>query len=149
MRKNADIIVALCFLVIGIVFTAGAVKLQIGSPTEPQAGFFPFLDGIVLILLSCIFLILAWRGKAGESHAFGRLGGPIIVVVALALYVAVLEQLGYLIATVFLSAVVMKVLETKAGILVLISIALPLVSYLLFDRLLGVTLPAGILASLF
>lgn len=149
MRKPGEIVVGLCFLAIGLVFTAGAVKLQIGTPTEPQPGFFPFLDGLVLILLSLVFLTLAWRGRIGQSHPFGKLGGPVIVVIGLVLYVAVLEPLGYLIATVFLSAVVLKVLETKTGILLLVSLALPLVSYLLFDRLLGVTLPAGILARFF
>ena len=149
MRKPGEIVVGLCFLAIGLIFTAGAVKLQIGTPTEPQPGFFPFMDGLVLVLLSLVFLTLAWRGRIGQCHPFGKLGGPVIVVIGLVLYVAVLEPLGYLIATVFLSAVVMKVLETKTGILVLVSLALPLVSYLLFDRLLGVTLPAGILARFF
>jgi hypothetical protein len=41
----------------------------------------------------------------------------------------------------------MKVMETKPRILVLVSLTLAVVSYLLFDRLLGVTLPRGLLAA--
>lgn len=149
MRKPGDIVVGLCFLAIGIAFTVGSVKLKIGVPTEPQAGFFPFIDGIILIALSALFLFQAWRGRAGDSPAFGRVGGPAIVVLALVLYVATLETLGYVITTAVLSAVVLRVMETKPGILVLVSLILPVVSYLLFDRLLGVTLPPGLMAAIF
>jgi putative tricarboxylic transport membrane protein len=147
MRKSGDIVVGLFFLAIGIVFMIGAFKLQVGVPTEPRPGFFPFIDGIVLIVLSLLFLIQAWGGKAGESQAFGKMGGPVLVVLTLILYVATLETLGYIITTTILSAIVLKVMETKPRILVLVSLILAVVSYLIFDRLLGVTLPRGLLAA--
>ena len=147
MRKPGKIVAGLCFLAIGIGFTVGAVKLQIGAPTEPQPGFFPFWDGVILIALSAIFLFQAWGGRSGESHAFGRLGGPAVVVLALVLYVAAMETVGYVITTTLLSAAVLKVLETKPRALVLMSLILAAASYLIFDRLLGVTLPLGLLAA--
>ncbi|PJC76112.1 MAG: hypothetical protein CO013_00705, partial [Syntrophobacterales bacterium CG_4_8_14_3_um_filter_58_8] len=102
-----------------------------------------------LIALSAVFLFQAWGGRAGESHAFGRLGGPAVVVLALILYVAAMETVGYVITTALLSAVVLKVLETKPRVLVLMSLILAVASYLIFDRLLGVTLPRGLLAAFF
>ena len=147
MRKPGQIVAGLCFLGIGIGFTVGAVKLQIGVPTEPHPGFFPFTDGVILIALSVIFLFQAWGGRVGESHAFGRLGGPAVVVLALVLYVATMETVGYVITTALLSAAVLKVLETKPRVLVLMSLILAVASYLIFDRLLGVTLPLGLLAA--
>lgn len=147
MRKSGDIVVGLFFLAIGIVFMIGAIKLQVGVPTEPRPGFFPFIDGIILIVLSALFLFQAWGGRASESHAFGKMGGPALVVLTLILYVATLETLGYVITTTILSAIVLKVMETKPRILVLVSLILAVVSYLLFDRLLGVTLPSGLLAA--
>ena len=147
MRKPGEIIAGLCFLAIGIGFTVGAVSLKIGVPTEPLPGFFPFWDGVILIALSAIFLFQAWGGRAGESHTFGRLGGPAVVVLALVLYVAAMETVGYVITTTLLSAAVLKVLETKPRALVLMSLILAAASYLIFDRLLGVTLPLGLLAA--
>jgi hypothetical protein len=147
MRKPGQIVAGLCFLAIGIGFTVGAVRLQIGVPTEPQPGFFPFWDGVILIALSAVFLFQAWGGRVGESHAFGRLGGPAVVVLALVLYVATMETVGYVITTALLSAAVLKVLETKPRVLVLMSLILAVASYLIFDRLLGVTLPLGLLAA--
>jgi putative tricarboxylic transport membrane protein len=145
MRKPGEIAVGLCFAVIGIAFAIGAVKLQIGVPTEPRPGFFPFIDGVILIALSVLFLIKAWGGKTSENRAFGNVWAPAVVVLAMILYVATLETVGYVITTAVLSAVVLYVLETKPVGIVLMSLAVAIVSYLLFDRLLGVTLPAGLL----
>ena len=148
MRKPGEIIVGLCFLGIGVGFTAGAIRLEIGKPTEPQPGFFPFLDGIILIILSTIFLFQAWSGRAGETQAFGKLRGPAIVILGLILYVASLETLGYVIATAMLSAVILWVLETRFRVLIPVSLLLGTLSYTLFDRLLGVPLPGGLLAKI-
>ncbi len=148
MRKTGEIVVGLCFAVIGIAFTIGAVELQIGVPTEPRPGFVPFIDGVILIALSVLFIIQVWRGRAGDSQAFGNVWGPAIVVLAMILYVATLETVGYVITTTVLSAVVLYVLDTKPRVLVLVSLAVAVVSYLLFDRLLGVTLPPGLLTFL-
>jgi hypothetical protein len=148
MRKSGQIVVGICFLGIGIGFAIGAIHLQIGRPTEPQPGFFPFLDGVTLIILSAIFLFQASGGRTGETHAFGKLRGPAIVVLGLILYVASLETLGYIIATALLSAVMLWVLETKFQVLVPVSLLLAIGSYTLFARLLGVTLPGGLLVKI-
>jgi hypothetical protein len=58
-----------------------------------------------------------------------------------------METVGYVITTALLSAAVLKVLETKPRVLVLMSLILAVASYLIFDRLLGVTLPLGLLAA--
>ena len=148
MRKPGEIAVGICFLSIGIGFTIGAIQLQIGKPTEPQPGFFPFLGGVILIVLSAIFLFQAQLGRAGETHAFGKLRSPSIMVLGLILYVATLEPLGYIIGTALLSAVMLRALETKFRMLFPVSLLLAVGSYILFDRLLGVTLPGGLLAKL-
>ncbi len=148
MRKPGEIAVGICFLGIGIGFTIGAIRLQIGKPTEPQPGFFPFLGGVILIVLSAIFLFQAQLGRTGETQAFGKLRSPSIVVLGLILYVAGLEPLGYIVATALLSAAVLRVLETKFRVLFPVSLLLAIGSYILFDRLLGVTLPGGLLAKL-
>ncbi len=140
--------VGICFLGIGMGFTIGAIHLQIGKPTEPQPGFFPFLDGVTLIILSAVFVFQSLRGRTPETHAFGKLRGPAIVVLGLILYVAGLDTLGYIIATSFLSAVMLWVLETRWRVLVAVSLLLSIGSYTLFSRLLGVTLPSGLMAKI-
>ncbi len=64
------------------------------------------------------------------------------------LYVAILERVGYVISTIMLSVVILRILETKSWwVLAGVSLILSIGSYVVFDRLLGVTLPSGILKS--
>jgi putative tricarboxylic transport membrane protein len=149
MRKRGEMVAGWCFLAIGAGFTAGAIKLEIGRPTEPLPGFFPFVDGMILVVLSVIFLLNTGRQRIGERAAIAALTSPAIVVLALVVYVAVLETLGFVVSTACLTAVILKVLDTKPGMLLTVSASLSVASYLIFDRLLGVTLPSGSLAALF
>jgi putative tricarboxylic transport membrane protein len=148
MRKVGDILVGIVFLFIATVFTVGGIRLQIGSPTEPQPGFFPFLGGITLIILAGILLFQAWQGKSSGTQAFGKLWGPLILTVGLVAYVAALEIVGYIIATTMLSAIVLRILGTKSfWVMSAISLILGVGSYFIFDALLGVPLPVGVLAK--
>jgi putative tricarboxylic transport membrane protein len=148
MRKVGDILVGIVFLFIATVFTVGGIRLEIGTPTEPQPGFFPFLGGITLIILAGILLFQGWQGKSSGTQAFGKLWGPLILTAGLVAYVAALETAGYIIATTILSAVVLQILGTKSfWVMSAISIILGVGSYFIFDGLLGVPLPVGVLAK--
>jgi magnesium-transporting ATPase (P-type) len=149
MMKRGEIIAGLFFMAVGLGFAFGAVKLEIGTLTEPQPGFFPFWDGVILILLSLIFIVQVLKGRSSGGTAFGRLMGPAVLLVTLILYVAVLDYIGYIVATTLLSVVVLKILETPTPNSVLTSLILAVGSYLIFVRLLGVPLPAGVVAALF
>ena len=43
MRKGGDIFASIFFICIGVGFAVGGIRLHLGTPTEPQPGFFPFL----------------------------------------------------------------------------------------------------------
>jgi len=164
MQKLGDLIGGLVLLGISAWAIIGGLILHLGKVSEPQPGFFPFWGGVVLALLSGLLLLQAWAGpcragragraakagkaggagKAGES--FGTIWRPMIVIIGLVAYVALLNTLGYLIATLVLSIVLLRVLGAKGvWALALAALCISLGSYVLFDRLLSVTLPAGIL----
>ena len=147
-RNLGDIIGSIFFMFVGIGVTIGAIGLHVGKATEPQPGFFPFLGGITLSVLSGILLLRTWRGRNTGTRAFGKLWGPCILFLVLIFYVATLETLGYLICTAILSAVILRVMETRSlKVLILTSILVAVGSYILFHRLLDVPLPLGILAK--
>ena len=149
MRNIGDIVAGILFICVGIGFMIGGIGLQLGTPTEPQPGFFPFLGGIVLVLLAGILLFHAWQKGSGEPQPRGNLRGPAIMTLGLIAYVATLDILGYLINTAILSAIVLRVLETKSiWVLTVTSLIFTIGSYILFDRFLGVPLPPGIIANL-
>ena len=162
MQKLGDLIGGLVLLGISAWAIIGGLILHLGKVSEPQPGFFPFWGGVVLALLSGLLLLQAWAGpcragragkagkaggagKAGES--FGTIWRPMIVIIGLVAYVALLNTLGYLIATLVFSIVLLRVLGAKrVWALALAALCISLASYVLFDRVLNVTLPAGILS---
>jgi putative tricarboxylic transport membrane protein len=148
MRKPSDVIEALLLLSISAYAVTGGIKLNVGKVSEPQPGFFPFWGGVVLAVLSFILFIQAWTGRSKGAVPFGAIWRPMIMVIGLIAYVAVLNTVGYLIATLVLSVVLLRVLETKKWwVLGLASLCIASGSYILFDRLLNVSLPVGILSG--
>jgi putative tricarboxylic transport membrane protein len=126
----------------------GAVQLQIGSPDEPQPGFFPFLAGLILVVLSGLLIIQALRGRSSGGEPFTHLKQPVLAMLGLVGYVLLLEPLGYVLATAALTAVLLFVLKVRRGLSYWLTLVLlPVGSYFLFDRLLDVPLPEGILST--
>ena len=149
MRKTSDLLASVFGISIGVAVMIGATRLRLGTATEPQPGFFPFVAAVILVVLCGILFILAFLGRSQGAEAFGELWRPAILIAGLFVYSVVLDSLGYVITTIILAAVVLRVLDTKTWWkLAVISVALSIGTYLLFDRLLDVSLPAGILAGL-
>ena len=165
MQKLGDLIGGLVLLGISAWAIIGGLILHLGKVSEPQPGFFPFWGGVVLALLSGLLLLQAWAGpcragRAGRAAKAGKAGGagktgesfgtiwrPMIVIIGLVAYVALLNTLGYLIATIVLSIVLLRVLGTKRSwVLALAALSIAFGSYIVFNRFLNVTLPAGLLA---
>jgi putative tricarboxylic transport membrane protein len=147
MRKLGDVIGGLFLLFISIGAILGAMRLHVGKVSEPQPGFFPFCGGVALAVVSGILLFQALSGRSKGTEAFGALWRPIIMIIGLVVYVALLDSLGYIIATIVLSAILLRVLGTKKWwVLAMATLIIAFGSYILFDRLLNVTLPGGILA---
>jgi hypothetical protein len=61
--------------------------------------------------------------------------------------VAVLDRVGFLFGTFLASGLILRILNVKSWRVVFVtSLCLSIGTYLLFDRLLGIDLPVGILA---
>lgn len=149
MRKLSDILASLFFALIGIGAIIEAIKLRVGTATEPQPGFFPFLGGVVITILSMVLFSQAWRGKSAGSQTFGDLWRPASLILGLFFYISVLNFLGYIISTTILGAIVLCIMDTKPWwVLGGVSLFLSIGTYILFDRLLSMPLPSGILAGI-
>jgi len=145
-----DLIGGCVLLAVGFYAIITGMKLELGSLSAPQPGFIPFLSGGAMAILSVALIgkALLGRGREAEAETPEGLGKPVLVIAGLAAYVLILESLGYLITTAVLTVFFLWVLGVrKWWSLVLATILLAGGSYFLFDRLLGVTLPAGILTG--
>ena len=150
MRTNR--IIAALTLLLAVVYLYATTKiptLQIGDPLGPKA--FPILLGIVLILAALLLFFetlnkeeapAATVPAAGRRHLW-LIGG---VTAWTALYFGVFERVGYLVSTAIYLIVLMAVFNRDKWLAnILTSMLFAVGSYVLFVKILGVTLPAGIL----
>jgi putative tricarboxylic transport membrane protein len=147
MKNRSDIIGSVFLFLVGIGAIIGAVQLKIGSPTEPQPGFFPFVGGIILLIFSTIIFLQGCLGTGKQQIAFGEIGRPALLLGVMILLVFVMDRLGYVMVTFIASASILRILSVKSWrVLIITSLCLSIGTYVLFDRLLGVDLPVGLLS---
>ena len=140
------------FLVASIAALLQASCYGIGSFHDPGAGFFPFLMGIVVCVLSSFLLFSAIFSKkqAKEPPELLRVvltrKKVLYIVFALVAYGLLLERLGFILTTFFVFTFILQVTEPQKLWVSLVSgITASLVCYALFYVALGVPLPRGIL----
>ncbi len=153
MWNRTDIIETIVLIFVGIGVVIESIRLKVGMPLMPQPGFFPLIGGVLLIGLASSVLVQNWlrRGRGTQEHEeeFGEWRRPAILVVGLGVYAVLLEPVGYVLPTVFLSALILRVLGVTSWKLIGgVSVALSAGTYGLFGRILGIDLPAGVLSFL-
>jgi len=115
----------------------------------PVPGFLPMWTGVILAVLSVLLIVNASLRGAPEGAApvFPRgraLAAVALLTAAVALYIAFLESLGYLLATFLLIAFLLRAVmggswRMSVGVAAVASFAL----LAIFKWMLGVDLPAG------
>ncbi len=122
-----------------------ALSLPIGTLRSPGQGFFPLWLGVLLLLLSLALLGQTLRARAAPgAHGEGRIGQVVGLVAALAAYTAILEPIGYPVATFLLVLYMVKITHPQRWPLALgVSLLAAAGSYLLFAVWLKVPLPPG------
>jgi putative tricarboxylic transport membrane protein len=149
MKNLSDILASLVLILIASGAIIGAIGLRIGTPTEPQPGFFPFLSGAVILVLSLVILFRGFAGRTGSRQGFGEIRRPAMLVGVLIVFVVLLESLGFILASLIAIVLVLRIMGLRSWRVLLISaFAFSIGTFLLFDRLLGIPLPAGVLAPL-
>jgi hypothetical protein len=150
---NRDLIGSLFWMVIGVIFCAGAWKYGIFRGRMPGAGFFPFMASIVLIALSLfVFIPSLWTGRKDpvkRENFFARPDswkGIVLALAALFAYWQALGYLGFLLTTVLFMIFLLRFIEPQRWVIVLaVSILTTTLAYMIFNLWLKVRLPAGIL----
>lgn len=151
----ADRVIFVCSILIVAVYfyaTAQIPSLEIGDPLGPKA--FPRLLGIALLF--AVALLFFEMLKARKAAAAKDLSKPaadrrhyiVIGAVTLwtAVYMAVFEWLGFVIASIiYLLALMAYFHKGKWLSNVLTSVLFCIITYVLFTKVLGVTLARGLL----
>jgi len=140
-----DIAAVALGLAVAALALAESRGLPIGTLRSPGQGFFPLWLGVLLLSLSLVLLVHTVRARAGARvRGDSRIGQVVGVVAALAAYTAILDWIGYPIATFLLVLYMVKITYPQRWLLALgVSLLAAGGSYLLFAVWLQVPLPPG------
>jgi putative tricarboxylic transport membrane protein len=148
-RRQADVGVALVLLVLAVLVAGSALQLDIGwGMNGPQGGFFPFWLAVGLALCCLAILVQALRDTSPTSHQpLVRPGGwvPLLkVAVPATAMVALTEIIGlYLAAGLYIGIYMRWIGKHPWLLVVVVSIGVPLSSYLIFEKWLLIPMPKG------
>jgi putative tricarboxylic transport membrane protein len=151
---KTDRISGLFWLIFSLFFSYSAYKLGMGSLRQPGPGFVFFWAGIVVALLSLSVIVKSFGTRATDEEKesiFGKSNVPKVcfVLISLFLYALLMEQLGFLIVTLLLFLFLLGVIEKKRWVFaVLVSFAVTVIAYLVFEVGLQSQLPKGVLEFL-
>jgi putative tricarboxylic transport membrane protein len=129
-------------------------KLGLGTLHQPGPGFFFFWTGIVIAILSLtVFLASLKRKSKIESKESiwvrSNITKLLFVTGSLFFYALLIESLGFLIVTLLLFVFLFGVIERKKlWFAILVSLAVTVFSYLIFELGLQSQLPGGLLEFL-
>lgn len=150
-QRAVEIGTALMILAFAGLVMVGAWQAGIGWGAEgPQAGFFPFYVGLIILVASVVNLVHALAVPAGRLFAeWAQLRQVVSVVLPTAAYVAVIPWLGLYVASFLLIAVFMRWLgRYRWAAVAAVSILVPVLAFLMFERWFMVPLPKGPLEDL-
>jgi putative tricarboxylic transport membrane protein len=148
---NHDKWSSLFWLIVGGLICFGALKLSLGTAKNPGVGFFPFISGSALVLLSLVLFIQSRSipktfGSAALWTDKGKMLKVLLTIAALLVYGSVMEYLGFLLSTFLFLGFLLRVVEPQRWPMVVGGSALvSLVSYGIFALWLKAELPKGIL----
>lgn len=152
--KIADIVGGLVGILIGLYAIWEGTNMPTDVVMKIGPSFFPnFLAGF-LILFSVVLVINALRGKSKGTVEPMRLADKgvqrgLITLAAALVFCVILEPLGFIPSSIVFLAFMMVVMGKRKPIPILIAPPLITVSvWLVFEKILNLSMPAGILADM-
>jgi hypothetical protein len=146
-QRGVELGVALATAALGAIVMIGSLQVGIDWGAEgPRAGFFPFYVGGIIVLSSAVNLVKA-AGKVERGIFFAswsQLRSVMSVVIPTAVYVAAMPYFGIYVTSAILIGGFMKWLGRYPwGLTLAVAVAVPLLTYLAFEKWFLVPLPKG------
>lgn len=145
-HRSVEIGVTIGIAVFALIVIVGSLQVGIGWGAEgPKAGFFPFYVGLVILGSSVVNFIGVLQQSGSALFAeWKQLRLVMTVLIPTAIYVALIPWIGIYIASIILIAVFMRWLGNYGWpIIAAISIGVPLITFVIFERWFLVPLPKG------
>ena len=148
--KRVDLVVSVVFFLMGSWVLWQATLLPQFSVFGPGPEFMPNVLGVLLMILSAAMFVNSWRNPPSIPEGFvpDRSGMEriVVMVVALFLYTALLEVVGYLPLTFAYAAfMLLAIWKSRWYVSLVVAVVITFVFYWSFVMVLGVPAPKGIL----
>jgi hypothetical protein len=145
--RTVDIVVAALLVGVGAVVMWDSARVGASWASDgPEAGYFPFYVGLIILLSSIANLVVAvlGRGPGGGFVERGQLLSVIKVLVPAGLFVAFVGWLGiYVSAAIYISIFMAWLGRYRPWVIAPVAIGVPLVLFALFEIWFLVPLPKG------
>ncbi len=146
-HRSVEMGVSVAMAVFALIVIAGSLQVGIGWGAEgPKAGFVPFYVGLLILGSSLVNFgtLVAERSDRRLFAEWGQLGKVMSVLVPTAVYVALVPWIGIYAASTLLIALFMRWLGHYGwGLVAAISLGVPLVTFVVFEKWFLVPLPKG------
>jgi hypothetical protein len=146
-HRSVELGVAVLMTAFALIIIAGSLQVGINWAFDgPRAGFFPFYIGVLILIASGVNFYQALQpGQQRRRFAeWGQLRQVLSVVVPSFIYVVLIPWLGLYVSSVLLIALFMKWFGRYGWVMVaLVSLLVPIVCFIVFERWFLVPLPKG------
>jgi putative tricarboxylic transport membrane protein len=136
----------MAMLILSVVYCVSAYTLDADfDPTHEK--FYPLCLSVSMVVLSLVLLIRPVKEETGwpKGKNLIKIG---VTLCAILLYSLLLQSIGFLLCTVVFMGLCMWVFEAERNWILPVSLCVTVLFYIVFDRLLGLTLPSGLLTFL-
>jgi putative tricarboxylic transport membrane protein len=145
--RTADIVCGVTLMVIAAVVVVEGLRLGVGWGTDgPQPGFFVFYRGVALLLASIVIVAGAVRRvhRAGHFATGEQIRSVAVVFFPAVAMVVLTDVIGlYVSGAIYLAAYMRWIGRHRWVTTVLVAIAIPVVTFLIFEVWFLVPLPKG------
>lgn len=149
-----DAIASVGVFLVGVAMMLDNYKLGAGwAPDGPESGYFPFRIGAILCIASVVVLLKSLFGKARKREIFvtwEKFKLVLQVLLPTVVYVLAIQFVGIYVASAVFIAAFMRVMDKYSWLkTLLVSIAVSVTLYWMFEIQFMVPLPKGPLEALF
>ncbi len=151
-HRKVEVGVAAFMALLALIGIYGSLKVGIGWASDgPGAGFFPFYVSLI-VLISCVINVMSALAIPDKGRLFAewrQLRQVLSVLVPTTIYVALVPYIGIYVASALLVAVFMRWFgRYQWAIVAAVSVAVPILTFLMFEIWFLVPLPKGPLETL-
>ena len=146
--NNSEFWTGVIGLGLGVFVIRSGLKLKLGTINDPGSGFMMFYIGILMCAFA-VSIILASVTEGGPTFGSrwedARWSKPVLIIVCLIAYAFALEPLGFLIATIPLMLLLLRIIDpVRWTLAVPLAVLAPLGVWWVLKHGLAIMLPTGV-----